>query len=160
MDELLNHYNFQQADFVSEPGEFSVRGGIVDVFSFSNEKPYRITFFGNEVESIKTFDIETQLSIEKVNDFQLVSNMNFTVTGSRVSLLQLLPKESFVISKNGIVGMQKLKTFYEKSLVKYDTLNKDIAHRSPQELFISDQEFLFDYKNLKPLILEVLLLKA
>lgn len=110
VDELLHHYNFQQADFVSEPGEFSVRGGIVDVFSFSNEKPYRITFFGNEIESIKTFDIETQLSIDKVNDFQLVSNMNFTVTGSRVSLFQLLPKESLVVSKNGLVGMQKLKT--------------------------------------------------
>lgn len=149
VDELLNHYHFQQADFVSEPGEFSVRGGIVDVFSYSYEKPYRITFFGNEVESIKTFDIETQLSVDKVKDFQLVSNMNFSVTGSRVSLLQLLPKESYVISKNGMVGMQKIRTFYEKSLEKYDTLNKDIAHRAPQELFISDQEFLFDYKKFK-----------
>jgi transcription-repair coupling factor (superfamily II helicase) len=149
VDELLNHYHFQQADFVSEPGEFSVRGGIVDVFSFSNEKPYRITFFGNEVESIKTFDIETQLSVDKTDAFQLVSNMNFTVTGSRISLLQLLPEKSFVISKNGILGMQKLKAFYEKSLEKYDALSKDIAHRSPQELFISDQEFLFDYKKFK-----------
>ncbi|HCM35186.1 transcription-repair coupling factor [Chryseobacterium sp.] len=149
VDELLNHYHFQQADFVSEPGEFSVRGGIVDVFSYSYEKPYRITFFGNEVESIKTFDIETQLSVDKVKDFQLVSNMNFSVTGSRVSLLQLLPKESYVIFRNGMVGMQKIRTFYEKSLEKYDTLNKDIAHRAPQELFISDQEFLFDYKKFK-----------
>lgn len=149
VDELLTHYHFQQADFVSEPGEFSVRGGIVDVFSYSYEKPYRITFFGNEVESIKTFDIETQLSVEKVKEFQLVSNMNFSVTGSRVSLLQLLPQESYVVSRNGKVGMLKIKTFYEKSLEKYDTLNKDIAHRTPQELFISDQEFLFDFKKFK-----------
>ncbi|AZB09121.1 transcription-repair coupling factor [Chryseobacterium sp. G0162] len=149
VDELLNHYHFQQADFVSEPGEFSVRGGIVDVFSYSYEKPYRITFFGNEVESIKTFDIETQLSVDKVKDFQLVSNMNFSVTGSRVSLLQLLPKESYVVSKNGMIGMQKIKTFYEKSLEKYETLSKEVAHRTPQELFISDQEFLFDYKKFK-----------
>lgn len=147
VDELLNHYHFYQADFVSEPGEFSVRGGIVDVFSYSHEKPYRITFFGNEVESIKTFDIETQLSVDKVKEFQLVSNMNFSVTGSRVSLLQLLPKESFVISRNGMVGMQKIKAFYEKALEKYDALSKDIAHRRPEELFISDQEFLFDYKK-------------
>ena len=149
VDELLNHYQFQQTDFVSEPGEFSVRGGIVDVFSYSNEKPYRITFFGNEVENIKTFDIETQLSIDKVDSFQLVSNMNFSVSGKRVSFLEILPKESFVISKNGIVGLQKLRTFYEKSLVKYEDLNKDIAHRTPQELFISDEEFLFDYKKFK-----------
>lgn len=149
VDELLNHYQFQQTDFVSEPGEFSVRGGIVDVFSYSNEKPYRITFFGNEVENIKTFDIETQLSIDKVEGFQLVSNMNFSVSGTRVSFLEILPKESFVISKNGIVGLQKLRTFYEKSLVKHEDLNKDIAHRTPQELFISDEEFLFDYKKFK-----------
>jgi len=149
VDELLTHYNFQQTDFVSEPGEFSVRGGIVDVFSYSYEKPYRVTFFGNEVESIKTFDIETQLSIEKVKELQLVSNMNFSVSGTRVSLLQLLPKESFVVSKNGVVGLQRIKSFYEKSLEKFETLSKDIAHRSPQELFISDQEFLFDYKKFK-----------
>ncbi|MDY0929539.1 transcription-repair coupling factor [Chryseobacterium sp. CFBP8996] len=149
VDELLNHYQFNQTDFVSEPGEFSVRGGIVDVFSYSNEKPYRITFFGNEVENIKTFDIETQLSVDKVDGFQLVSNMNFSVSGTRVSFLEILPKESFVISKNGIVGLQKLRTFYEKSLEKFENLNKDIAHRSPQELFISDEEFLFDYKKFK-----------
>lgn len=149
VDELLNHYQFQQTDFVSEPGEFSVRGGIVDVFSYSNERPYRLTFFGNEVENIKTFDIETQLSIDKVEGFQLVSNMNFSISGTRVSFLEILPKESFVISKNGIVGLQKLRTFYEKSLVKYEDLNKDIAHRTPQELFISDEEFLFDYKKFK-----------
>ncbi|MDF2933095.1 MAG: mfd [Chryseobacterium sp.] len=149
VDELLSHYQFQQTDFVSEPGEFSVRGGIVDVFSYSNEKPYRITFFGNEVENIKTFDIETQLSVDKVKDFQLVSNMNFSVSGSRVSLLELLPKDSFVISKNAVVGLNKIKSFYEKSLEKYDTLSKDISHRTPQELFISDEEFLFDYKKFK-----------
>jgi transcription-repair coupling factor (superfamily II helicase) len=149
VDELLSHYQFQQTDFVSEPGEFSVRGGIVDVFSYSNEKPYRITFFGNEVENIKTFDIETQLSIDKVKDFQLVSNMNYSVSGNRVSLLELLPKESFVISKNAVIGLNKIKSFYEKSLEKYDTLSKDISHRTPQELFISDEEFLFDYKKFK-----------
>ncbi len=149
VDELLSHYQFQQTDFVSEPGEFSVRGGIVDVFSYSNEKPYRITFFGNEVENIKTFDIETQLSVDKVKDFQLVSNMNYSVSGSRVSLLELLPKDSFVVSKNAVVGLNKVRSFYEKSLEKYDTLSKDISHRTPQELFISDEEFLFDYKKFK-----------
>ncbi|MBW3520770.1 transcription-repair coupling factor [Chryseobacterium sp. NKUCC03_KSP] len=149
VDELLNHYQFQQTDFVSEPGEFSVRGGIVDVFSYSNERPYRLTFFGNEVENIKTFDIETQLSVDKVDGFQLVSNMNFSVSGTRVSFLEILPKESFIISKNGIVGLQKLRTFYERSIEKFENLNKDIAHRSPQELFISDEEFLFDYKKFK-----------
>lgn len=141
VDELLNHYQFNQTDFVSEPGEFSVRGGIVDVFSFSNEKPFRITFFGNEVESIKTFDIESQLSLDKIDEFQLVSNMNFSVSGSKVSFFELLPEDSFIVSKNLYLSARRIKEFHEKALEKYETLSKDIKHRSPDELFISEGEF-------------------
>jgi transcription-repair coupling factor (superfamily II helicase) len=124
VDELLNHYQFNQTDFVSEPGEFSVRGGIVDVFSFSNEKPFRITFFGNEVESIKTFDIESQLSLDKIDEFQLVSNMNFSVSGTKVSLFELLPEDSFVVSKNLYLSTKRIRIFYEKALEKFETLVK------------------------------------
>lgn len=141
VDELLNHYQFNQTDFVSEPGEFSVRGGIVDVFSFSNEKPFRITFFGNEVESIRTFDIESQLSLDKIDEFQLVSNMNFSVSGSKVSFFELLPEDSFIVSKNLYLSARRIKEFHEKALEKYETLSKDIKHRSPDELFISEGEF-------------------
>ena len=149
VSELLNHYQFNQTDFVSEPGEFSMRGGIVDVFSYSNEKPYRIVFFGNEVESIKIFDIETQLSVQKINEFQLVSNMNFSVSGKKVPLFELLPKETFVITKNAVLGLQKIKNFYEKSLEKFETLSKDIKHQKPEELFVSENEFLNGIKNFK-----------
>jgi transcription-repair coupling factor (superfamily II helicase) len=141
VDELLNHYQFNQTDFVSEPGEFSVRGGIVDVFSFSNEKPFRITFFGNEVESIRTFDIESQLSLDKIDEFQLVSNMNFSVSGSKVSFFELLPEDSFIVSKNLYLSARRIRDFYEKALEKFETLSKDIKHRSPEELFISEAEF-------------------
>ena len=141
VDELLNHYQFNQTDFVSEPGEFSVRGGIVDVFSFSNEKPFRITFFGNEVESIRTFDIESQLSLDKIDEFQLVSNMNFSVSGSKVSFFELLPEDSFIVSKNLYLSARRIKEFHEKALEKYETLSKDIKHRSLDELFISEGEF-------------------
>lgn len=149
VDELLNHYQFNQTDFVSEPGEFSVRGGIVDVFSYSNEKPYRITFFGNEVESIKTFDIETQLSVDKIKDFQLVSNMNFSVSGHKVPLFDLLPKDAFLVSKNLSLGISKIKNFYEKSLEVYEGLSKEIQHRKPEELFVSEAEFSESIKNFK-----------
>ncbi len=141
VDELLNHYQFNQTDFVSEPGEFSVRGGIVDVFSFSSEKPFRITFFGNEVESIRTFDIESQLSLDKIDEFQLVSNMNFSVSGSKVSFFELLADDSFVLSKNLYLCARRIREFYEKALEKYETLSKDIQHRTPSELFISESEF-------------------
>ena len=148
VDELLNHYQFLPADFVSEPGEFSVRGGIVDVFSFSNEKPFRITFFGNEIESIKKFDIETQLSTEKVEGFQLVSNMSTATSSAKISVLELLPKDSFILSKNLEFGALKIKDFYKKADEKFETLNQDIKHQKPSELFISPEEF---NKTLEPL---------
>lgn len=67
VNEILFDYKFKRVDFVTEPGEFSVRGGIVDVFSFSHDEPYRIEFFGgDEVDSIRTFDVETQLSTEQI----------------------------------------------------------------------------------------------
>lgn len=148
-EELLNQFNFNYTDFVSEPGEFSVRGGIVDVFSYAYEKPFRITFFGNEVESIKEFDIETQLSTGKVNDFELVSNMNFAVSGSKVSLLDLLPKDSFIVTKNAYLTVKKLKDFYEKAEQKFETLSKEIKHQKPEILFVSDEVFLRDLEKFK-----------
>lgn len=148
-EELLHQFNFQMTDFVSEPGEFSVRGGIVDVFSYSNEEPYRITFFGNEIESIKTFNIETQLTNGKVDEFQLVSNMNFAVSGSKVSLFEILPKDSFVVSKNAFLALNKITAFFEKAHQKFDTLSKDIKHQTPAELFVSEEEFINDLSKLK-----------
>lgn len=143
-EELLHQFNFNPTDFVSEPGEFSVRGGIVDVFSYSNEEPYRISFFGNEVESIKTFDIETQLSKEKITEFQLVSNMNFSVTGTKVSLFDLAPKDLVVVTKNAFVGFSLIDKFYLKAEEKFENLNSEIRQLSPSELFVSEEDFSKD----------------
>ena len=143
-EELLHQFNFNPTDFVSEPGEFSVRGGIVDVFSYSNEEPYRISFFGNEVESIKTFDIETQLSKEKITEFQLVSNMNFSVTGTKVSLFDLAPKDLVVVTKNAFVGFNLIDKFYQKAEEKFENLNSEIRQLSPNELFVSEEDFSKD----------------
>lgn len=148
-EELLNQFNFNFADFVSEPGEFSVRGGIVDVFSYAYEKPFRITFFGNEVENIKEFDIETQLSTGKVEEFELVSNMNFAVTGSKVSLLDLLPENSFIVTKDAYLTIKKLKDFYEKAEQKFETLSKELKHQKPETLFVSDEVFFQNLKKFK-----------
>ena len=143
-EELLHQFNLNHTDFVSEPGEFSVRGGIVDVFSYSNEEPYRLTFFGNEIESIKTFDIETQLSKDIIKEFQLVSNMNFSVQGTKVSLFDLAPKDLIVVTKNAFVGFNFIKSFYEKAEAKFETLGAEIRHLKPQDLFLSEEDFSKD----------------
>src|SRR5690606_19770688 len=95
LNEVLFSYEFHRVDFVSEPGEFSIRGGIVDVFSFSEEKPFRISLFGDEVETIRSFDIETQLSIEKVKNFTVVPNLeNKFTTESRESFLEYISEKT------------------------------------------------------------------
>lgn len=73
--ERLQEYGFEQVDYVYEPGQFALRGSILDVFSFSFEYPYRIDFFGNEVESIRTFDIESQLSKDRLQEISIVPNL-------------------------------------------------------------------------------------
>ena len=75
VNEVLFEYKFKRVDFVTEPGEFSLRGGIVDVFSFSHDEPYRIEFFGDEVDSIRTFDVETQLSTEQIKKIGVIPNV-------------------------------------------------------------------------------------
>jgi transcription-repair coupling factor (superfamily II helicase) len=148
-EELLHQFDFNFTDFVSEPGEFSVRGGIVDVFSYANEKPYRITFFGNEIESIKEFDIETQLSTKKVQEFELVSNMNFVVSETKVPLTELLPENAFIITKNLYLILKKLKDFYEKANANFENLHQDIKHQKPEELFVSEADFLAGFQKCK-----------
>ena len=91
INEVLFEYEFRRVDFVAEPGEFSVRGGIVDVFSFSNDNPYRIEFFGNEVDSIRTFDVATQLSVEKKKKITVIPNVeNKVMNEKRESFLEYI----------------------------------------------------------------------
>jgi transcription-repair coupling factor (superfamily II helicase) len=76
VEEILESYGFERVDYVYEPGQYAVRGSIVDVFSFSNEYPYRVDFFGDEVESIRSFDVESQLSKEKLESLSIISGQS------------------------------------------------------------------------------------
>ncbi|MCB0485419.1 MAG: transcription-repair coupling factor, partial [Flavobacteriaceae bacterium] len=97
VNEMLFEYHFNRVDFVSEPGEFAVRGGIVDVFSFSNDKPYRIEFFGDEVDSIRTFDVETQLSLEQEKKISIMPNVeNKKLQEKRESFLKYISGKTII----------------------------------------------------------------
>lgn len=141
-EELMEKFGFRFTDFVSEPGEFAIRGGIVDIFSYSNEKPYRINLFGNEVETIREFDIETQLSAGNVDSFELVSNMNFSVGGDKVSFFEILPPETVIFSRNAFLLKKKAQDFFEKAEEKYAALSGAVQHRTPSQLFVSHDEML------------------
>ena len=99
VSDVLDEYGFEQVDYVYEPGQYAMRGSILDVFSFSYEFPYRIDFFGNEVETIRSLDVETQLSKEKLDSIYIVPEMT---KGNRTnsSLLDSLPSETLLASKD------------------------------------------------------------
>jgi len=104
VDELLSRFvghGFSRSDFVYEPGQFAVRGGILDIYSYGNEKPYRIELFGNEIDSIRLFDPETQLSERKLQQVNIIPNVETQFTsGEKVSLLNFLPDNTIVWSED------------------------------------------------------------
>ena len=99
VSDVLDEYGFEQVDYVYEPGQYALRGSILDVFSFSNEFPYRIDFFGDEVETIRTFDVETQLSKEKLVSIYIVPEMSKNAKDS-TSLLGSLPRNTFIAARD------------------------------------------------------------
>jgi len=136
VNEMLFEYHFNRVDFVSEPGEFSVRGGIVDVFSFSNDEPYRIEFFGNEVESIRTFDIETQLSIDKEKKISILPNVeNKKLQEKRESFLKYISNKTVIFAKNKELISGKLDQLFEKAKTAFSEIENGIQLSEPHELF-------------------------
>jgi len=112
VDELLQRFvdnGFVRTDFVYEPGQFAVRGGILDVYSFGNEKPYRIELFGNEIDSLRLFDPLTQLSERKLSEVRIIPNVETQFSsGEKVSLLNFLPDNTIVWSEDWEFIKQKI----------------------------------------------------
>ena len=136
MNEVLFEYQFKRVDFVTEPGEFSVRGGIVDVFSFSHDEPYRIEFFGDEVDSIRTFDVETQLSVEQVKKINIIPNIaNKFLEEKRQSFLKYIAQKTVVCLKNADLFFSRIDDFYNKAEEAFKSLSTTIKHAEPNELF-------------------------
>ena len=150
VNEVLFEYSFNRVDFVTEPGEFSVRGGIIDVFSFSNDEPYRIEFFGDEVDSIRTFDVETQLSVEKLKKVSIMPNVeNKTLQEKRESFLKYISSKTVVFAKNIDLLSGNLDKFFTKAEEAFGKLSEEIKHAKPIELFCNGtiiKEQLQDFK--------------
>ena len=137
-NEVLFEYQFSRVDFVTDPGQFSVRGGIVDVFSFSHDEPYRIEFFGDEVDSIRTFDVESQLSIKTLNKIQILPNIEHKlIHESRQSFLEYISTNTVVFAKNISAFLAKTDFLHQKAAEVYSELSFEINHTLPENLFCS-----------------------
>jgi len=136
INEVLFEYQFHRTDFVTEPGEFSVRGGILDVFSFSNDEPYRIEFFGNEVESIRTFDVETQLSLEQVKKVLVIPNVDASTSLiSRISFLKYIQANTVVFIKNPELLFNGIDTLFAKAIETFSSMGEGVKQLKPETLF-------------------------
>ena len=141
VNEVLFEYKFKRVDFVTEPGEFSVRGGIVDVFSFSHDEPYRIEFFGDDVDSIRTFDVETQLSTEQIKKIGVIPNVaNKFLDENRQGFLKYITQKTVVFSKNTDLFFSRIDDFFGKAEDAFKNLSSEVKRASPKELFCDSQE--------------------
>lgn len=141
VDELLSRFvehGFTRSDFVYEPGQFAVRGGILDIYSFGNEKPYRIELFGNDIDSIRIFDPETQLSERKILQVNIIPNLAYGQTGietqfsaaEKVSLLNYLPDNTIVWTEDWEFIKEKV-VQQEEDLELFVNFQQTIGNRHP-----------------------------
>ncbi|WP_341700196.1 transcription-repair coupling factor [Flavobacterium flavipallidum] len=143
INEVLFEYEFKRVDFITEPGEFSVRGGIVDVFSFSNDNPYRIEFFGNEVDSIRTFDVATQLSIEQQKKITIIPNVeNKLFQENRESFLDYISEQTVICIQNTENLLAQLDKQFARAEEAFEKLSKEIKHATPEQLFLDQKAFI------------------
>ncbi|CAH0999052.1 Transcription-repair-coupling factor [Neolewinella maritima] len=114
--EVLVEYGFKREEFVYEPGQFSIRGGIIDIYSYGNEYPYRIELFDDEVESIRTFDPMHQLSVESVSYVSIVPNINTKFErNQKTSIFNVLPDDTVIWLKDFQLLLDKLGEAYTKA---------------------------------------------
>ena len=114
--EVLTGYGFEHVDYVYEPGQYAVRGSIIDVFSFASEFPYRIDFFGDEVDSIRTFEVENQLSKEKKQSVAIVPELTKSTDGSGVSFFEFISRDAVLAMKDFLWVRERIQSVRDEAL--------------------------------------------
>ncbi len=134
--ELLAEHHFEREDFVFNAGQFSIRGGIIDVFSFGNDLPYRIELDGDTVESIREFDTEDQLSVKRVKNANIIPNIqNEGIAEERVSFFEYLPKGMRIWIRDAINTLESIEVGLEKGVAFYSNLIDKAELQEPDILF-------------------------
>ena len=145
---FLYEYQYQQEDFVFEPGQFAWRGAIFDIFSYSEEYPYRIELSGDTVESIRLFDTNTQLSIREVDQLHIMPLASSLETEEqRVSFFEFLqPNDLFWVKKCGDVKTT-IQRNYKKVVEEFEKTDSPIGHVLPEELYIDGNAFIDRFRE-------------
>ncbi|MFT6716021.1 MAG: transcription-repair coupling factor (superfamily II helicase) [Saprospiraceae bacterium] len=141
--ELLFEYEFSREQFVIEPGQFAVRGGIIDLWSFSNDRPYRIEFFGDEVESIRSFDPADQLSINKYAKLMITPNVQETLQETeQTSFIEFLGADAIVWCKNIQFLLDKLDKHFQVASNKWEDIKENTVQLEPKKKYCDSSSIL------------------
>ncbi len=141
LSDILLNFNFEHVDFVVEPGQFAIRGGIIDVYSFSNDYPYRIEFFGDEIDSIRSFNPIDQLSIERHNNIIIIPNLqNHDTKHERESLIQYTDNNSVIWIEEENNLEDKINEEFDKAVIAYNEKNENFEH--PETIFCKGNEII------------------
>lgn len=133
INEFLSEYDFERVDFVYEPGQYAIRGGIVDIFSFSNELPYRIEFFGDQIERIRTFDLESQLSVQEIQTVTIVPNVQAKfLSENNISLLEYIAPNTKIWVKDIQSLADIAQAGFQKALELWTALQSDAKDLDPE----------------------------
>ncbi len=129
LNDVLYEYGFERVDFVVEPGQYSIRGSLVDIYSFSHEDPYRLDFFGDDVDSIRSFDIENQISKTQLDKIVIIPNIQQGLEDeTRDNFLNFLPGKSSIFIQNVALVSDLIGSIYQQTL-EQDNLPANIAER-------------------------------
>lgn len=143
IQEFLLSYDFELCDFVAEPGQYAIRGGIVDVFSFAHELPYRIELFGNDVDAIKTFDPATQLSNHNYDFVTIIPDIQSNqVIEIRKSIFDYISEETVLCFDDVLFSKDTIDKLFEKTEKAFSLLSSTIEHLPPHELYVQGEDFL------------------
>lgn len=140
LSENLADQGYSPVRFVDSPGEFAIRGGIFDVFPFSGDYPVRLEFFGDEIDTIREFDPDSQRSIAYLNETRLVPNAAASDSGDKESLLSYLPDNALLVLDEPGVIRSEIESFFEKAEKTYKELN-DSALQVPKDDYLTPQEW-------------------
>ena len=159
MERRLFELGFRHVDYVYEPGEFAIRGSILDVFSYTCEYPFRLDFFGNELDSIRTFDVQTQLSVDRVEQAAVVPLVAAT-DSNRVSFFRLLPDDAILVQRNPDFVQESVRSIYDEGFSRQaviergeTTADKGAIELSAERLLLDGDEFAAEVKGHPTIIL-------
>lgn len=142
MTEAMADLRFDMVDFVAEPGQFAVRGGIIDIFSFSSDYPYRIEFFGDEVESIRTFEPGNQLSLTMLSQVSIMPDLQKRdEVKEKVPFTTFIPDNSTFWFDDAALTIDRMDHELEKAVNAYGLLAEGSMRVNPEGLFISGEQF-------------------